>query len=238
MVNLLKNKDMDRQKNALSVLFLLFGILFCVGLVAANVFETKQIDLVWGSVTGGVLVFPVTYIINDCVTEVWGYGKARLLIWAGFAANFLFVGLGALVDALPGAQYWDNEAGFHAIFGLAPRIAAASFVAFIAGSFANSYVMSRMKIASKGGRFSVRAVASTLVGESIDSIIFFPLAFYGVIPTGELPKLMAWQVVLKTGYEIAVLPLTIWVVKKVKAHEGEDAYDRGRSYNILKIFDL
>ena len=137
---------MKQEKNMVSVLFMLFSILFCVCLIAANVLETKQISVFNISLTGGLIVFPVSYIINDCVCEVWGYQKARLLIWTGFLMNFFFVTMGAICDAIPGAPYWTNEAGFHAIFGLAPRIAAASFVAFLAGSFVNAYVMSRMKL--------------------------------------------------------------------------------------------
>ena len=228
---------MEKDKKV-SVLFMLFSILFCVCLITANVLETKQIAIGPVNLTGGLLVFPVSYIINDCVCEVWGYRKARLLIWAGFLMNFLFVMVCALCDAIPGAPYWNNQEGFHAIFGLAPRIAAASFMAFLVGSFLNAYVMSRMKVSSKGKHFSLRAVASTLIGEGADSLIFFPLAFYGVIPTSELPILMFWQVVLKTSYEVVVLPITIRVVNMVKAYEGEDVYDEGISYDVLKVMNV
>ena len=190
------------------------------------------------SLTGGLIVFPISYIINDCVCEVWGFQKARLLIWTGFAMNFFFVAMGALCDWIPGAPYWTNEAGFHAIFGLAPRVAAASFVAFIVGSFANAYVMSKMKIRDKGRNFSLRAILSTIVGESFDSVIFFPLALGGVVPTEELPKLMLWQVLLKTVYEVIALPITIRIVKALKEQEGEDIYDNDVNYSIWKIFAL
>ena len=229
---------MNQEKKQVSVLFMLFSILFCVCLIAANLLETKQISVLEISLTGGLIVFPVSYIINDCVCEVWGYRKARLLIWTGFAMNFFFVTMGALCDWIPGAPYWHNEAGFHAIFGLAPRIAIASFVAFLAGSFANAYVMSKMKIHDQGRHFSSRAVWSTVVGESCDSLLFFPLALGGVVPTEELPKLMIWQVVLKTLYEVIALPVTIRVVKFMKKHEGEDVYDENIDYNVLKIFNV
>lgn len=217
---------------------MLFSILFCVCLISANILETKQISVLGISLTGGLIVFPISYIINDCVCEVWGFQKARLLIWTGFAMNFFFVAMGALCDWIPGAPYWDNEAGFHAIFGLAPRVAAASFVAFIIGSFANAYVMSKMKIRDKGRNFSLRAILSTIVGESFDSVIFFPLALGGVVPTDELPKLMLWQVLLKTIYEVIALPITIRIVKTLKEHEGEDTYDTDVNYSIWKIFAL
>ena len=229
---------MKRKETSVSLLFLLFSMLFTVCLITANLLGTKQIALGPINVTGGLLIFPVSYIINDCVCEVWGYRKARLLIWTGFLMNFLFVMVCALCDAIPGAPYWNNQEGFHAIFGLAPRIAAASFMAFFVGSFLNAYVMSRMKVSSKGKHFSLRAVASTLIGEGADSLIFFPLAFYGVIPTSELPILMFWQVVLKTSYEVVVLPITIRVVNLVKAYEGEDVYDEGISYDVLKVMNV
>ena len=229
---------MNNKDNKVSVLFMLFSILFCVCLIAANVLETKQIAFGSISLTGGLIVFPVSYIINDCVCEVWGYKKARLLIWTGFAMNFFFVSLGAICDAIPGAPYWTNDEGFHAVFGLAPRIAFASFLAFVCGSFVNAYIMSKMKLSSGGKNFSLRAVVSTIFGESVDSIIFFPLALWGVVPTEELPWLMLWQVFLKTAYEIVVLPLTIRVVRYVKRHEQVDTYDNDVNYSIWRVFSI
>lgn len=224
---------MDNKNNKVSVLFMLLAVIFCVCLISANIFETKQISVLGISLTGGLIVFPISYIINDVVCEVWGYRRIKLLIWLGFAMNFFFVALGAVCDAIPGAPYWNNHEGFHAIFGLAPRIAGASFLAFVLGSFVNAYVMSRMKISSQGRHFSYRAVLSTIFGETADSLIFFPLALYGVVPTSELPLLMFWQVVLKTAYEVLALPLTIQVVKWVKRYEGEDVYDNGISYKVF-----
>lgn len=229
---------MKQKTQSVSVLFMLFSILFCVCLIAANLLETKQIAAGPISLTGGLIVFPVSYIINDCVCEVWGYRKARLLIWTGFVMNFFFVTVGAICDAIPGASYWTNEAGFHAIFGLAPRIAAASFIAFLFGSFINAYVMSKMKLRDGDRRFSARAILSTIFGESADSIIFFPLALGGVVPMEVLPGLMIGQVVLKTLYEVIALPVTIRVVKALKRHEGEDVYDEGINYNVLKVFQI
>lgn len=220
------------------MLFLLFSVLFCVCLIASNVFETKQIAFFGHSQTGGVIVFPISYIINDVVCEVWGFRKARLLIWLGFLMNFFFVAVGALCDWLPGAEYWEGDDAFHFIFGLAPRIAAASFVAFLAGSFVNAYVMSKMKVRDAGKNFSARAILSTVFGEGVDSILFFPLALGGIVPTDELPWLMLAQVGLKTGYEIVVLPITIRVVRWVKSREQEDVYDKGEKYNVFKIFNV
>ena len=222
----------------MSFLCNLFIILCCLAFIAANLSDTKQTLFGRVSLTGGLIVFPVRDLINDVVCEVWGSQKARLLIWTGFAMNFFFVALGAICDVIPAAPYWTNDAGFHAIFGLAPRIAAASFVAFIIGSFANAYVMSVMKIRDGGKHFSARAILSTIAGESCDSLIFFPLALGGVVPTSELPWLMLFFFKQKTAYEIVVLPITIRVVKAIKKHEGEDVYDENISYNVFKVFSL
>ncbi len=222
-----------------SVPFMLLGILFNVCLIAANILETKVIH-VYGdfSVTAGLLVFPISYIINDCIVEVWGFKKARLIIWTGFAMNFFVVTLGLIAVALPAAPYWEGEEHFNFIFGLAPRIVVASLIAFLAGSFLNAYVMSKMKLSSNGKNFSARAIWSTVVGESADSIIFFPIAFAGIIAWNNLFYLMALQVVLKSLYEVIVLPITIRVVSYIKKIEGTDVYDEDISYNILKIKDL
>ena len=229
---------MKATKDQVSVLFMLFSMLFCVCLITANVLETKQMSFGPISITGGIIVFPISYIINDCVCEVWGYRKTRMLIWLGFFMNFLFVVFAAICDAIPGAPYWDNDAGFHAIFGLAPRITAASFLAFVVGSFANAYVMSRMKVSSQGRNFSLRAIMSTILGETADSLIFFPLALGGVVPNSELPVLILSQIVLKTLYEILIIPVTIQVVRFTKRHEGIDEYDKNINYNIFSINNI
>lgn len=229
---------MKHKKTTVSLPFMLLGVLFCVCLIAANLLETKQVTIGPLELTAGLIVFPVSYIINDCLVEVWGFRRARLVIWLGFLMNFLFVTFGLLADALPAAPYWHGQAAFHAMFGLAPRIAAASFVAFLTGSFLNAYVMSRMKVRSAGRGFSLRAIASTVAGEAADSAVFFPLALGGVVPWSVMPALMLTQVVLKTAYEVAALPVTIRVVRWLKRVEGEDAYDEHISYSLLKIFDI
>ena len=217
---------------------MLLGIVFCACLIASNLLETKIIQLGPVTITAGFLVFPVSYIINDCIAEVWGFRKARLIIWLGFLTNFSMLALFQLAVALPSAPFWEGEAAFRFVFGLAPRIAVASLLAFLLGSFLNAYVMSRMKISSRGKHFSARAVVSTLAGESADSMIFFPLAFGGLVPVEELLKLMAIQIFAKTAYEIVVLPVTIRIVNALKQRENMDAYDTNVSYNILKIKDI
>ncbi|MBU3856306.1 MULTISPECIES: queuosine precursor transporter [Bacteroides] len=227
-----------KKENTVSVPFMVLGIVFCVCLVAANLLETKVVQLGPVAVTAGLLVFPISYIINDCIAEVWGFRKARLIIWMGFLMNFLVVALGQIAVALPAAPFWEGEEGFNFVFGMAPRIAAASLLAFLVGSFMNAYVMSRMKVASHGKHFSLRAVLSTLAGESADSLIFFPLAFGGLMPLEELGRMMLVQVVLKTLYEVIILPVTVRVVNYVKRVDGSDVYDEHISYNILKIKEI
>ncbi|HJB65410.1 MAG TPA: queuosine precursor transporter [Candidatus Mailhella merdavium] len=226
------------KNTSVSLSFMLLAVVFCVCLIASNLLETKIIQIGTFTITAGFLVFPVSYIINDCIAEVWGFRRARLIIWLGFAMNFGMLALFQLAIALPSAPFWEGEEAFRFVFGLAPRIAASSLMAFLVGSFLNAYVMSRMKVASAGRNFSARAVLSTLIGESADSLIFFPLAFGGLMPVQELAKLMLIQVVAKTSYEIIVLPLTIRVVAALKKNEGSDVYDEDISYNILKIKEI
>ena len=226
------------MKEKVSVPFMLLGILFNVCLIAANLLETKVIQIGSLTVTAGLLVFPISYIINDCIAEVWGFKKARLIIWSGFAMNFFVVTLGLIAVAIPAAPFWEGEEHFDFVFGMAPRIVAASLMAFLVGSFLNAYVMSKMKIASNGKNFSLRAIVSTLIGESADSLIFFPIAFAGLIPAGELLIMIGTQAVLKSLYEVIILPVTIRVVKYIKKVDGNDVYDLGTSYNILKVKDI
>lgn len=228
---------MAKKKNV-SLLFMVLGTIFCVCLITANLLETKLIQIGPLSITAGLLVFPISYIINDCIAEVWGFRKTRLIIWLGFLMNFWTVAIGQIAVLLPSPPFWEGEKSFNFVFGLAPRIATASLIAFLAGSFLNAYVMSKMKIAYHGRRFSLRAITSTIVGESADSLIFFPIAFLGLMPLTELFKLMAIQIILKTLYEIIVLPITIRVVRYVKQTDGSDVYDKNISYNFLKIKDL
>lgn len=226
------------MKEKVSVPFMLLGILFNVCLITANLLETKVIQIGSLTVTAGLLVFPISYIINDCIAEVWGFKKARLIIWSGFAMNFFVVALGLIAVAIPAASFWEGEEHFDFVFGMAPRIVAASLMAFLVGSFLNAYVMSKMKVASQGRNFSARAIWSTVVGETADSLIFFPVAFGGIIAWKELLIMMGIQIVLKSMYEVIILPVTIRVVKAIKKIDGSDVYDTDISYNVLKIKDI
>ena len=206
-------------------------MLFCVCLIVSNLIEIKTVDIGFATITAGMVVFPLSYIINDCIVEVYGFRKARTVIWLGFAMNLLVTLVLQFAILLPGADSWQSQDAMEAVYGTVPRILGASFVAFLCGSMVNALVMSKMKVASGGRHFSLRAIVSTLWGEGTDSIIFFPLAFGGILPWREIVSLIVAQALLKTAYEIVILPVTLKVVKKLKSIESTDTYDRGISYS-------
>ena len=213
------------------------AVLFVVCLIASNLFATKVICLWKINLPGAVLIFPVSYILNDCICEVWGFRKSRLVIWIAFAMNIFVVLVGQLLVWMPAASFWDGAPHFDYMFNMAPRVVAASLLAFLVGSTLNSLVMSKKKVADQGRRFGVRAILSSLVGEFADSLIFMPIAFWGS-PVLSLLNMMVAQVSFKVLYEIIILPVTAAVVRKVKDFEGVDTFDEGISYNPFKISDI
>lgn len=223
-------KNLTNERYSLP--FLLLTVLFCVCLIIANLVEIKTVSLGIVTVTAGIAVFPLSYIINDCLVEVYGFRKARLVIWLGFFMNLLVTLLLQFAIMLPGSEDWSAQGAMETIYGNVPRILAASFLAFIGGSMANAWVMSRMKVKLGGKHFSVRAIVSTLWGEGVDSIIFFPIAFGGVLPLNVIIELIITQALLKTLYEILILPVTIRVVKRLKRIEGIDTYDNGVNFSL------
>ena len=226
------------MKREVSVLFMLAGILFATCLLISNILATKILMIGPWAAPAGVLIFPVAYILNDVITEVWGFGKARLIIWTGFAVNILAVMFFTIGIVIPGAPFWQNQEAFATVLGNTPRIVVASLSAYLIGSFLNAFVMSRMKVASKGKGFGVRAILSTLVGESADSIIFVSIAFAGIFPISVLLTMIFTQAVLKTVYEILILPVTIGVVGFVKRVEGVDVFDQNLSYNLFRLKEI
>ena len=205
------------------------AVLFTVCLIASNLFATKVFAIGNISLPGAVIIFPVSYILNDCFAEVWGYRKARLVIWTAFAMNFFVVVVGQIVVWLPSAPFWDGGAHFDYMFNMAPRVTLASLLAFLAGSTLNAFVLSKMKVAQKGRGFSWRAIVSSIAGECLDSLVFMPIAFWGT-GISQLAVMMLCQVSFKVLYEIVILPITNIVVRKLKASEGEDAFDENISY--------
>ena len=214
---------------------MLAGILFATCLLISNILASKIMMIGPWSAPAGVLIFPLAYIINDVIAEVWGYQKARLIIWAGFGVNILAVLFFSLGIAVTAAPFYEGQTAFSTVLGNTPRIVAASLLAYLFGSFLNAFIMSRFKVITKGKGFSVRAVVSTVAGEGIDSLIFITIAFAGSFPVNTLLTMIITQALIKTVYEIAVLPLTVLVVKKVKQLENEDVFDYSVSYNPFKL---
>ena len=225
------------MKKNLSPAFLLVSVGFTVCLIASNLFATKIFSMGGISLPGAVVIFPISYILNDCLAEVWGYRKARLIIWTGFLMNLFVVLAAQLIVWLPPASFWDGAPHFNYVFTMAPRVFVASLLAFLAGSTMNAYVLSRMKVASQGKYFPVRAMVSSLAGEVLDSAIFVPIAFFGT-PVKILMGMMLAQVTFKVLYEIVILPVTSRFVHYLKRVDDEDVFDGQISYNPFKIRDI
>ena len=209
-------------------------VLICSNLIGPA--KIAQVDLpLIGMVSFGaeMLFFPISYVFGDVLTEVYGYARARRVIWAGFAGLAFAALMAAIVVALPPAPFWKNQAAYEVAFGTTWRIAAASMLAYFCGEFANSFVLAKMKILTAGRWLWTRTIGSTIIGEAVDSALFYPLAFYGsgIIPNDKLPQVMLVQFVVKVGVEVVFTPVTYKVVGFLKRAEQEDYYDRGTDFN-------
>ena len=223
-------------QKGLSVVYVWLAVTFCVCLVTSNLFVPRlwQVGKWPLQLSGAVIIFPISYIINDLLTEVYGYRKAMLVIWMGFVLSAFVAVAAQLVCWLPDPVYPENRevaSSFNRLFGLIPRTTLASLLAFIFGSQINAWVMSKMKVATKGRGFGWRAILSSLAGELSDSVIFYPLAFAGVMPAGAIVSIILTQVTVKTLYEVLILPLTTVIARRLKKKEGIDTYDYDISYN-------
>lgn len=226
-----------------STKFLVMAVTLSVCLISSNFFVPRvwQLGTLPLQLSGAVLLFPVSYIINDCLTEVYGYRKSRLVIWLAFAMSAFIAIMSELVCLLPMPA---DEGGkplaesFNTLFSMVPRTTIASLVAFICGSTVNAWIMSRMKVASRGRNFGLRAILSSVGGELVDSFIFFPAVFWGIMSPSSIIKLAALQVAAKVLYELMVLPLTSFIVKRLKKTESTDTFDQGISYNPFKLTDI
>ena len=215
--------------------FVLIVALFVTCLVAANIIAVKLVDLFGLTVPAGIIIFPVSYILGDILTEVYGYPQARRVIWLGFFCNLLVVAAIVTAQALPAASFWDGQAAYERILGYTPRILAASFVAYLVGEFANSFVLAKMKIATSGRWLWSRTIGSTVVGQGLDSAVFMTLAFAGTIPGAGLAAAVVTQWLAKCAYEAAVTPLTYLAVNFLKAREGLEVYDQVTSFNPFSL---
>ena len=233
-------ENINKGQQGLSVTFVWLAVIFCVCLVTSNLFVPRlwQVGSLQLQLSGAVVIFPISYIINDLLTEVYGYRRAMLVIWMGFMLSAFVAVAAQLVSWLPAPLYPENQVvaeSFNRLFGLVPRTTAASLLAFVVGSHMNARVMSRMKVAQQGRGFGWRAIASSLVGELCDSVVFYPLAFLGVMPLEAILSIILTQVLVKTLYEILVLPLTAWLARRLKKAEAIDTYDYDVSYNPFTI---
>lgn len=209
-------------------------VLICSNLIGPA--KIAQMDLpLLGVVTfgAGVLFFPISYVFGDVLTEVYGYARARRVIWAGFAGLGFASLMTTIVVALPPAPFWSHQGAYEIAFGNTPRIVAASMLAYFCGEFVNSYVLARMKLATQGRWLWTRTIGSTIASEAVDSALFYPLAFYGagIIPDDRLPLVMAAQFLTKVGVEVIFTPLTYRIVNFLKKAEMEDYYDSDTNFS-------
>ena len=229
--------DQAKSSDLFSPRFLAVLALFIGCLIAANIIAVKLI-FIWGMLLpAAVIVFPVSYILGDVLTEVYGYRAARRVIWLGFVANLVVVAAIWAGGALPAVGFWKGQEAYDQILGAAPRILAASFIAYLIGEFTNSYVLAKMKIATNGRFLWARTIGSTLVGQGLDSAVFIAIAFIGILPTPALVTAIVTQWLFKSAYEACATPVTYGVVNYLKRSEGIDVYDRDTKFNPLLIAD-
>lgn len=210
---------------------------FVTCLITANIIAVKLVNVAGLIVPAAVIVFPVSYILGDVLTEVYGYERARQVIWLGFICNLIAVIAIWIGGALPPAPFWEDQAAYESILGYAPRLLAASFIAYLMGEFSNSFVLAKMKIATRGRWLWTRTIGSTLVGQGLDSLVFITLAFVGTIPAGGLASAVVTQWLFKSVYEAAVTPLTYAAVNFLKRQEGVDVYGLDARFNPFLVTD-
>jgi len=200
--------------------------LFVTVLLCSNVIGAAKVATVWGFTFGaGVLFFPISYLFNDVLTEVYGYARSRKVVWAGFGAIIFASFMSWVVVSLPPAAGWNDQRAYEAVFGQTPRIVFASLTAFFAGEFANSYVLAKMKIKTDGRHLWARTIGSTIVGEGVDSMVFYPTAFLGVWEPRLVVQVLISNYIIKVLWEVVVTPFTYKVVNFLKRAESEDYYD-------------
>ncbi len=227
--------DPKNNQTEISVTFLLITCAFVTCLLLTNIVAGRLIQFGSFTLTGDLFFFPVTYIFGDVLTEVYGFKRARITIWTGFTANLFMAVMFMIIIALPYPDFWTDHGSYKTVLGFTPRIVAASLIAYFAGEFSNSMILSRMKVLTKGRWLWARTIGSTLVGEGLDTMVFMLIAFYGVFPTPVFLSMVMVQYFWKVGYEIAATPLTYWIVSVLKRKEGVDRFDRGISYNPFKL---
>ncbi|MCL4531578.1 MAG: queuosine precursor transporter [Actinobacteria bacterium] len=208
---------------------------FITCLITANVIAVKLVDIFGFVMPAGTIIFPLSYIFGDILTEVYGYRQARRAIWLGFFCNLIFVAAVWVAQEIPSASFWNGQTAYEQILGYTPRLLGASFLAYLVGEFANSFVLAKLKIATGGRWLWTRTIGSTLVGEGLDSVVFITLAFFGTLPEAMLLTTVLTQWVAKSGYEVIATPLTYLVVNFLKRREGIDTFDYQTRFNPLRV---
>jgi len=208
---------------------------FITCLVVANIIAVKLVTIFGQIVPAAVIVFPISYICGDVLTEVYGFGRARRVIWLAFGCNLLAVVAIWIGQVLPGAAFWDAQAAYQRILGFTPRLLLASFGAYLVGEFANAFVLARMKLLTGGRMLWARTIGSTLVGQGLDSLLFITIAFWGIIPPAGIISAIVTQWLFKVAYEVLATPLTYAVVNFLKRREGMDVFDHDTSFNPVAL---
>lgn len=229
------NQGKEPKNASFSIWFVLVTALFVTCLIVANIAAVKLVQVGPLVLPAGVIIFPLSYILGDVLTEVYGFAQARRVIWIGFLCNLLAVLTFTVAGALPAAPFWHDQPAFDRILGATPRLLAASFLAYLVGEFANSYILAKLKIVTSGRHLWMRTIGSTLVGQGLDSAVFISVAFIGVIPSEAILAAIITQWLVKSAYEALATPLTYLAVGFLKRKEGLDTYDRNTNFNPLAI---
>jgi uncharacterized integral membrane protein (TIGR00697 family) len=228
---------MIREDQRFSAYFVAVAAVFVTCLVISNIIAVKLISVGGLILPAAIVIFPVSYLLADVLTEVYGFRAARRVIWLGFFCNLLAVAAIYIGGALPAAVFWSNQPAYDSILGATPRILGASFLAYLLGEFANTMIMSRLKVKMAGRHLWLRAIGSTLIGQGLDSAVFITIAFAGMMPTGVLLGAVVTQWLVKSAYEALATPLTYGIVALLKRREGIDVYDRQLRLNPFAIFE-
>ncbi|MCQ2544184.1 MAG: queuosine precursor transporter [Lachnospiraceae bacterium] len=224
-----------KEEQKVSKLFMAIGIMYVTCLLLSNIIAGKM----WGlteniALPAAVILFPITYIFGDVFTEVYGFKKARFLIWLGFGCSFFAVVIYLITIALPHPSYFANQEAYAIVMGTTPRVAIASFAGYLFGEFSNSMILSKLKVVTKGKNLWIRTILSTIVGEGFDSVIFITISFWGVMDNSVVLRMILFQYLFKVCYEIIFTPVTYLVVKWIKKKENVDTFDYDVKYNVIK----
>ncbi len=226
---------MRKENRGVSSLFVIIGCLFVTCLLISNIIAGKLISIFGMVLPAAVILFPITYIFGDILTEVYGFKRSRLIIWTGFACNFLMAAVFMLTVALPHPDFWQGQNAYQLVLGMTPRVVVASLAGYFLGEFSNSVIMSKMKILTEGKWLFTRTIGSTIVGEAFDTVVFISIAFGGTVALPVLFSMMVAQYLFKVLYEVLATPLTYLAVGWVKKKDAVDTYDRDVKYNPFSL---